>query len=85
LVRSLNRLGVAAEAAGEVGGGEFDEGGATSGGLLTKAPDKGGLGFGTIGSSAVLAVILVGLIGFTSRRPGKGRRGGRQSRGIINL
>lgn len=36
--------------------------GATFGDLLTKGHDKGGLGFGTIGSSAVLAVILVVLI-----------------------
>ena len=40
--------------------------GATFGDLLTKTPDKGGLGFGTIGSSAILAVILVGLVVYTS-------------------
>ena len=40
--------------------------GATFGDLLTKTPDKGGLGFGTIGSSAILAVILVGLVIYTS-------------------
>jgi uncharacterized membrane-anchored protein len=34
--------------------------GATFGGLLTKTVDKGGLGFGTIGSSAVLACLLAG-------------------------
>jgi len=50
--------------------------GATFGDLLTKTSDKGGLGFGTIGSSAVLAVILVGLVVFTSWRAGKERRGG---------
>lgn len=33
--------------------------GATFGDLLTKVPAKGGLGFGTVGSSAVLAAILV--------------------------
>lgn len=33
--------------------------GATMGDLLTKSPDKGGLGFGTIGSSAVLMSILL--------------------------
>lgn len=36
--------------------------GATFGDLLTKTPAKGGLGFGTIGSSAVLLVILVALV-----------------------
>ena len=30
--------------------------------LLTKPIEKGGLGFGTIGSSAILAVLLVGFI-----------------------
>ena len=40
--------------------------GATFGDLLTKTPDKGGLGFGTIGSSAILAVILIGLVIYTS-------------------
>jgi uncharacterized membrane-anchored protein len=45
--------------------------GATFGDLLTKMPDKGGLGFGTIGSSLVLAVILVGLVIYTSRRDRK--------------
>ena len=40
--------------------------GATFGDLLTKTPDKGGLGFGTVGSSAILAVILVGLVIYTS-------------------
>ena len=42
--------------------------GATFGDLLTKTPDKGGLGFGTIGSSAILAAILVGLVIYTSTR-----------------
>ncbi len=36
--------------------------GATMGDLLTKSPDKGGLGFGTVGSSAVLLSILLILI-----------------------
>ncbi len=36
--------------------------GATFGDLLTKTPAKGGLGFGTIGSSAVLLVILIVLV-----------------------
>lgn len=42
--------------------------GATFGDLLTKPADKGGLNFGTVGSSAVLAVILVALIVFTNLR-----------------
>ncbi|MBY0449646.1 MAG: hypothetical protein K2X01_03360 [Cyanobacteria bacterium] len=36
--------------------------GATVGDLLSKVPAKGGLGFGTVGSSAVLALILIVLI-----------------------
>lgn len=36
--------------------------GATMGDVLTKGPDHGGLGFGTIGSSAVLAAILLALM-----------------------
>jgi uncharacterized membrane-anchored protein len=40
--------------------------GATFGDLLTKPTEKGGLNFGTIGSSLVLAVMLVGLIVYTS-------------------
>lgn len=43
--------------------------GATFGDLLTKAPTNGGLGFGTIGSSAVLLSILVILVVVTGRRP----------------
>lgn len=42
--------------------------GATMGDLLTKTPAKGGLGFGTIGSSSVLVAVLVALIVFTIRR-----------------
>jgi uncharacterized membrane-anchored protein len=41
--------------------------GATMGDLLTKAPEKGGLGIGTAGSSAVLLTILVALIFWTVR------------------
>jgi len=41
--------------------------GATFGDLLTKPTDQGGLGFGTIGSSAILFAILVGLIGYSMR------------------
>jgi uncharacterized membrane-anchored protein len=36
--------------------------GATVGDVLTKAPDKGGVGFGTIGASAVLGGVLVVLV-----------------------
>lgn len=36
--------------------------GATVGDVLTKAPAKGGLGFGTVGSSAILAGVLVALV-----------------------
>lgn len=44
--------------------------GATFGDLLTKSPAKGGLGFGTIGSSAVLLAILVFTVVWTrSGRP----------------
>jgi uncharacterized membrane-anchored protein len=39
--------------------------GATFGDLLTKTPEKGGLGFGTIGSSAVLFAILLSLVVWT--------------------
>ena len=42
--------------------------GATAGDLLTKTHEKGGLGFGTVGSSVVLASVLVVLIVFTTRR-----------------
>ncbi len=42
--------------------------GATFGDLLTKPVDKGGLGFGTQGSSLILFVMLVGLIVYTSTR-----------------
>ena len=40
--------------------------GATFGDLLTKSSELGGLGFGTIGSSIVLATILVGFVLYTS-------------------
>jgi uncharacterized membrane-anchored protein len=42
--------------------------GATFGDLLTKVPTKGGLGFGTIGSSLVLFIILIGLIVYTIKK-----------------
>ena len=41
--------------------------GATMGDLLTKTSKQGGLGFGTIGSSAVLMSILVALIYWSMR------------------
>ncbi len=41
--------------------------GATMGDLLTKTHEKGGLGFGTVGSSAVLFIILIGLIIYTMK------------------
>lgn len=40
--------------------------GATLGDVLTKSHEKGGLDFGTIGSSAVLASVLVGLVLMTT-------------------
>ena len=46
--------------------------GATMGDLLTKTPDKGGLGFGTIGSTAVLLAVLIALIAYTRWRAGRG-------------
>jgi uncharacterized membrane-anchored protein len=42
--------------------------GATFGDLLTKSPEKHGLGFGTQGSSLILFDILVLLIAYTSWR-----------------
>jgi uncharacterized membrane-anchored protein len=42
--------------------------GATLGDVLTKAKDKGGLALGTLGSSAVLASVLVGFIVLTTAR-----------------
>ena len=46
--------------------------GATMGDLLTKTPDHGGLGIGTIGSSAVLLAILAGMIAVTYRAKATG-------------
>jgi uncharacterized membrane-anchored protein len=47
--------------------------GATFGDLLTKSHEKGGLGFGTAGSSIILLAILVALIIYETiyRRRGK--------------
>lgn len=41
--------------------------GATFGDLLLKPVEKGGLGFGTIGSSLVLVSILVGLVAYSAK------------------
>lgn len=45
--------------------------GATMGDLLTKTHDKGGLGFGTVGSSLVLFAVLVVLVVHTNRTTGE--------------
>ncbi|MFZ4579704.1 MAG: hypothetical protein ACOYOB_15035 [Myxococcota bacterium] len=50
--------------------------GATFGDLLTKTADKGGLGFGTIGSSIILGVVLAALIALTGRAGRRDRRMG---------
>lgn len=47
--------------------------GATAGDLPTKTPEKGGLGFGTIGSSAVLFAVLAALIIYRNSRAGRAR------------
>ncbi len=44
--------------------------GATFGDLLTKGKEQGGLGFGTMGSSAVLAIILIVLVSISMRKQG---------------
>ena len=49
--------------------------GATMGDVLTKSPQKGGLGFGTIGSSLVLGAILVILMLYTSAKQNKDIKG----------
>jgi len=41
--------------------------GATFGDLLTKPIEKGGLGFGTVGSSMILAILLVAFVVYTIR------------------
>ena len=40
--------------------------GATMGDVLTKPQERGGLGFGTVGSSAILGAILVILVVYTT-------------------
>ncbi len=42
--------------------------GATFGDLLTKPVDKGGLNFGTVGSSLILAALLVAVLIYTMKR-----------------
>jgi uncharacterized membrane-anchored protein len=42
--------------------------GAALGDTFTKTPDQGGLGFGTIGTSAVLAAITIAGVVLVSRR-----------------
>ena len=46
--------------------------GATLGDVLTKSHDKGGLDFGTVGASLVLASVLIVLIFATRDRNGGG-------------
>lgn len=48
--------------------------GAMFGDLLTKTPEKGGLGFGAAGSSLVLLTVMVGVLAYTLRA-GKGKPG----------
>jgi uncharacterized membrane-anchored protein len=48
--------------------------GATMGDLLTKPPTKGGLGFGTLGSTLVLLTVLVVLVSLTAWRGRRARR-----------
>jgi len=48
--------------------------GATFGDLLTKPHEKGGLDFGTVGSSAILAAILIGCIVVTAAMDRRARR-----------
>jgi uncharacterized membrane-anchored protein len=47
--------------------------GATFGDVLSKKKEQGGLGFGTIGSSAVLAAILIATLVFSIRRDKQAR------------
>jgi len=47
--------------------------GATLGDLLTKPHEKGGFGFGTVGSSLVLVSVLLACVLFASRRAGLAR------------
>ncbi|MDA8484036.1 hypothetical protein NNO07_13235 [Pseudomonas resinovorans] len=47
--------------------------GATLGDVLTKIPDKGGLGFGTVGSSAILAAVLLVMVMVAMRGAARNR------------
>jgi len=49
--------------------------GATFGDFLTKSVEKGGVGFGTVGSSLVLGTLLVGLVAYSSARERRIPRG----------
>lgn len=49
--------------------------GATLGDVLTKMPDKGGLGFGTVGSSAILAAVLLVMVLVAMRGTAHNRSG----------
>ncbi len=53
--------------------------GATMGDLLTKPPETGGLGFGTLGSSVVLLVILATVLAVTEGRKRRVRKSGREN------
>lgn len=53
--------------------------GATMGDVLTKAPDKGGLDFGTTGSSAILAAVLLGLVVYATWDNSRQRRVGQEA------
>jgi hypothetical protein len=43
--------------------------GATAGDFVSKPVAKGGLGYGTIGASLILAAVLLALIAYQTRRP----------------
>lgn len=53
--------------------------GATMGDVLTKAPEKGGLDFGTTGSSAILAAVLLCLVAYASWDNSRLQRVGREA------
>ena len=57
--------------------------GATFGDLLTKPIEKGGLDFGTIGSSAVLGAILATFVIYTAKPHGATADGRHLSGGIV--
>jgi len=59
--------------------------GATFGDLLTKTYDKGGLGFGTIGSSIILFIILIIFVGASIFKLNKDRKKLHPSNYFINL